>query len=665
MSERSGEPVSLTADQARRMAVAAQGFADPRPSGRVDRRHLRKVFERIGVIQIDSVNVLVRSQELPLFARLGPHPRNMLPDALEAGELFEYWAHMAAIVPTAHHPLYRWRMDQPHHWQAVARLGRDRPTFIEDVFERIRRDGPLTAADLEQRVGPKGPWWDWDDGKIALEELFLRGRVVARRRRSDFARLYDLPERLLPASVLTAPTPTEAEGRKALLDMAGRALGVATLEDLADYHRQGNQACRPLVAELVEAGRLRRAVVEGWNRPGVRPRRGHRAAARHAAGRCSARSTRWCGSRDRTERLFDFHYRIEIYTPPPKRVYGYYVLPFLLDGQLVGRVDLKADRANGVLRVQGAFAELGVPLADVGRRARRRAALDGGLAGPRCCRRDRPRGAGARAGPGRCCDAGRRRRLTNPPRYAPDVSGEPVGDIEPLPTPAESEPQPEPTPPAVEARRLPPWVVPAVVVFWGGFLVALALRYFWGQLYGLFVLLVVSVFLSLAIEPGVNRLARRGWRRGTATALILFGVAAVFLVFVVAIGALVGTQLAELLQDSETYIRDTVDAINDTFGTNLNAQEVIDEFNDPDGAVQTFIRDQQDNVVSLSVAALGFLLQLFSVLLFTFYIVADGPKLRRAICSRFTPARQERILATWELAGNKTGGYLYSRRCWR
>ncbi len=366
MSERSEKPVSLTADQARRMAVAAQGFNELRPSGRVDRRHLRKVFERIGVIQIDSVNVLVRSQELPLFARLGPHPRNMLSDALEAGELFEYWAHMAAIVPTTHHPLYRWRMEQPHHWQSVARLGRDRPTFIEDVFERIRRDGPLTAADLEERVGPKGPWWDWDDGKIALEELFLRGRVVARRRRSDFARLYDLPERLLPASVLKAPTPTEVEGRKALLDMAGRALGVATLEDLADYHRQGNQACRPLVAELVEAGRLQRAVVEGWNRPAFV----HAEATVPRRIKCRALlspfdSLVW--KRDRTERLFDFHYRIEIYTPPPKRIYGYYVLPFLLDGQLVGRVDLKADRANGVLRVQGAFAELGVPLADVGR----------------------------------------------------------------------------------------------------------------------------------------------------------------------------------------------------------------------------------------------------------------------------------------------------------
>ena len=236
-----------------------------------------------------------------------------------------------------------------------------------------------------------------------------------------------------------------------------------------------------------------------------------------------------------------------------------------------------------------------------------------------------------------------------------------MGNVEPIPTPALPEPEADPTPPAVEAGRLPRWVVPAVVVFWGGFLVALSIRYFWGQLNGLFVLLAVSVFLSLAIEPGVNRLARRGWRRGTATALILFGVIAVFLVFVVAIGALVGTQLAELLQDSETYITDTVNTINDTFGTNLNAQEVIDEFNDPDGAVQQFIRDQQDNVVSLSLTALAGLLQLLSVMLFTFYLVADGPKLRRAICSRFTPARQERILATWELAGNKTGGYLYSR----
>ena len=210
-------------------------------------------------------------------------------------------------------------------------------------------------------------------------------------------------------------------------------------------------------------------------------------------------------------------------------------------------------------------------------------------------------------------------------------------------------------------RRLPGWVVPAVVVFWSGFLAAMALKFFWGKLSGLVVLLAVAVFLALAIEPGVNRLAQRGWRRGRATALILFGVMAMFLVFVGAIGTLVGSQVADLLQDSETYISDTVDTINDTFGTKLDAQEVIDDFNDPDGSVQRFIHDQQDKVVSLSVAALGALLKLFSVLLFTFYLVADGPKLRRAICSRLTPARQERVLAVWELAGTKTGGFLYSR----
>ena len=208
---------------------------------------------------------------------------------------------------------------------------------------------------------------------------------------------------------------------------------------------------------------------------------------------------------------------------------------------------------------------------------------------------------------------------------------------------------------------LPRWVVPAVVVFWTGFLVASAAQFFWSKLSGLVVLLAISVFLALAIEPGVNRLARRGWRRGRATALILFGVMAMFLVFVGAIGTLIGSQVADVLQDSESYISDTVTTINDTFGTHLDAQEVIDDFNDPDGAVQGFIADQQDNVVRLSVAALGGLLQLLSVVLFTFYLVTDGPKLRRAICSRLTPEHQESVLDTWELAGTKTGGYLYSR----
>ena len=221
--------------------------------------------------------------------------------------------------------------------------------------------------------------------------------------------------------------------------------------------------------------------------------------------------------------------------------------------------------------------------------------------------------------------------------------------------------QPREERPAGPTAGMPRWIVPAVVIFWSGFLAASAVQYVWSRLSGLFVLVAISVFLALAVEPGVNRLARRGWRRGRATALILFGVLAVFLVFVAAIGTLIGAQVADVLQDSETYISDSVDTINDTFGTNLDAQEVIDDFNDPDGAVQEFIADQQDNVVRLSVTALGGLLQLLSVVLFTFYLVADGPKLRRAICSRLTPERQESVLGAWELAGTKTGGYLYSR----
>ena len=351
--------IELSAGEARRMAVAAQGLTERRPAGRVDRRHLRKVFGRIGVIQIDSVNVLVRSQELPLFARLGPHPRTMLADALDDGELFEYWAHMAAIAPSSQHRLFRWRMDQAHQWDRVDGLRHRRPKFLDEVLDRVRDLGPITAADLGERVGKKAAWWDWDDGKIALEHLFHHGLVAARRRRNDFARLYDLPERLLPAEALAAPAPTEAEARKELLTIAARALGVATFSDLTDYHRQGNVACKPLVAELVADGVLTPANVDGWGKPAYV----HRDAAlpRWVKGRALLSpfdSLVWY--RERTERLFGFRYRIEIYTPPPKRVYGYYVLPFLLDGELVGRIDLKADRAAGVLRVQAAHAEPGV-----------------------------------------------------------------------------------------------------------------------------------------------------------------------------------------------------------------------------------------------------------------------------------------------------------------
>jgi uncharacterized protein len=355
----------LSRSEARRIALAAQGFADPRPAGRVDRRHLRRVLDRMGVVQIDSVNVLVRSQELPLFARLGPHPRSLLPDATEQGELFEYWVHEASHVPTGHYHLHRWRMERPHRWGGVRRFVDTRADFIDDVRRYVADHGPIAAGDLAQRRGPKGTWWDWDDGKVALEYLFHAGVVSARRRRSDFARLYDLTERIVPAEALDRAVPSECDARKQLLVMAAHSYGVATLDDLADYHRQQTTVCRPLADELVEEGRLERVEVEGWARPAFL----HPSAS--VPRRIGARALLspfdplvWY--RPRVERLFGMRYRIEIYVPPAKRQYGYYVLPFLLGDELVGRVDLKADRQRRVLMVQSAWAEPGVDIGPSG-----------------------------------------------------------------------------------------------------------------------------------------------------------------------------------------------------------------------------------------------------------------------------------------------------------
>jgi uncharacterized protein YcaQ len=349
----------LSNAQARRIALGAQGFNDARPTGRIDRRHLRKIVDRMGIIQIDSVNVLVRSQELPLFARLGPHPRTLIDDATRDGELFEYWVHVASHAPVSLHPYLRWRMADHHHYRAIARLEQRRPGVLGEVLDRIRSDGPVVAGDLDERVGPKGAWWDWDDGKVALEALFQRGEVAAVRRPNDFARLYDLAERVIPTEVLAVPTPPESDARKELLVLAARHHGVGTLEDLTDYHRQKNAPCKPLVRELVEEGRLLDASVEGWNRPAllhpdaVTPRRVEARALLTPFD-----PVVW--NRDRAHRLFDFDYKIEIYVPKPKRRYGYYVLPFLLGDRLVGRVDLKADRARSVLLVPGVYAEPGV-----------------------------------------------------------------------------------------------------------------------------------------------------------------------------------------------------------------------------------------------------------------------------------------------------------------
>ena len=343
--------------QARRIALHAQGLGERRPPGRVDRRHVRRVLDRVGLIQIDSVNVLVRSQELPLFARLGAHPRDSLPRMAADGELFEYWCHEASLLPIAMWPLLRWRAERVDEaWGSIRAIGSDEPGYVRAVLDEVRDRGPLTAGELSA-PGPKTEsMWGWSPGKRALEYLFRTGAVSARRRPSDFARLYDLTERLIPAEVLALPVPSEDDAKRELLLMAARSLGVATARDLCDYHRLNVPRARPVVAELAEEGRLVPVRVRGWRQPAFLHPQAH--LPRWIRGRALLSpfdSLVW--DRVRTERLFGFRYRIGIYTPAARREHGYFVLPFLLGDRLVARVDLKADRGAAALLVRSAHAE--------------------------------------------------------------------------------------------------------------------------------------------------------------------------------------------------------------------------------------------------------------------------------------------------------------------
>jgi uncharacterized protein len=362
------KPEKMSLALARRVALAAQGFCDPRPSGSADRRHGRRIIDRMGLIQVDSVNVLVRSQELPVFARLGVHNRDLLPSMIRHDELFEYWGHEASLIPTAHHHLFRWRMEraaQGEAWGGLVDLQRKRPGYVEAVKAEIDERGPLLVSELSDPGARKGTsWWGWGSGKMAVEYLFWTGQVTARRRPHNFEREYGMPEEFIPAEVLARPTPTEHDARKALLELAARHHGVGTVRDLADYYRQKPKDAAPLLAELLEEGRLIPVQVEGWKDPAylhADAKQPRRVAARALLSPFDP--VVW--ERSRAERLFGFTYRIEIYVPAPKRVYGYYVLPFLLGDRLVARVDLKADRQAGRLRVQGSFVEPGHDPADV------------------------------------------------------------------------------------------------------------------------------------------------------------------------------------------------------------------------------------------------------------------------------------------------------------
>ena len=361
----------LSLAQARRIALAAQGFADPLPTGAPDRRHLRRVLARIGLIQIDSVNVLVRSHYLPLFSRLGRYAPSLLDAAAYAKsrrELFEYWGHEASLIPVEYQPLFRWRMARAERgqgiWSGIYRIQEEEPDYVRAVLAEIAARGPIGAGELSQ-PGSKGgaSWWNRSPGKRALEYLFWAGKVTTARRRG-FERLYDLPERVLPNRTLASATAPEPDAQRDLIRIAARAHGVGTEKDLRDYFRLSPHDAKPRIAELVEAGELLTVAVEGWTHQAYL-HRDARIPRRIDAQALLSPFDSLVWERARTERLFGFRYRIGIYTPADKREHGYYVLPFLVGERLVARVDLKADREAKVLRVQSAHAEPGVDMGEV------------------------------------------------------------------------------------------------------------------------------------------------------------------------------------------------------------------------------------------------------------------------------------------------------------
>jgi uncharacterized protein len=359
-------PDVLSNDEARRIAVASQGFIGSRRE-RPTSRDLLRILDRLSLYQIDSVSVVTRAHYLPAFSRLGPYDQALL-DELAWGKsskrrLFEYWGHEASLLPLNLYPLMRWRMAQADRgeigWKSMRAFATQRRPEAEAILKRIGEEGALAASDFADGKG-KGGWWAWSDAKQALEWLFWSGHITTSTRRRNFERLYDLTESVIPRAVLDEPVPAEPDAHRLLLGRAAKALGVATARELRDYFRLKPEPSQAAIAQLVEDGVLLPVRVEGWSQ----------ATYLHADARCPRKiHTRallapfdplvW--ERARTERLFGFLYRIEIYTPAPKRVHGYYVLPFLLDGELVARVDLKSDRQNSQLIVRKVTVEPSAP----------------------------------------------------------------------------------------------------------------------------------------------------------------------------------------------------------------------------------------------------------------------------------------------------------------
>lgn len=358
--------IDLSLSEARRIALAAQGLGVARPD-RPAATHLRRTLDRLGLFQIDSVNALTRAHYLPAFSRLGGNDQALLErDAWgpkRQRRVFEYWAHEASLLPLDLHPLLRWRMARAERgeigYQGLRRFATERRSEAQAVLDHITGEGPMAAADFEG-VASKPGWWEWSDTKHALECLFWSGKITTATRRGNFARVYDLPERVLPTAVLDLPTPNVATAQRALIERSARALGVATAADLRDYYRLKPDEADHAIAAEAEAGNLMPVRVQGWSQKAWMHREA-RAPRRVRTASLLAPFDPLIWERSRTERLFGFRYRIEIYVPPHKRTYGYYVLPFLLNEALVARVDLKADRDAKILLARSVTLEPGAP----------------------------------------------------------------------------------------------------------------------------------------------------------------------------------------------------------------------------------------------------------------------------------------------------------------
>jgi hypothetical protein len=354
---------TLSAAQARRIAIAAQGLAAPKPDKPVTARAFRTLAGRLGALQLDSVNVFARTHYMPTFSRLGPYDPAILEREAwgQRRSLFEYWGHAASLLPLELQPLFRWKMDRAREGRGKTWLGSfgdDRKPFIDGVLDRIARGGPVTGADFAPEGPRKGGWWEWTDGKRALEWLFWIGLITTKTRRG-FERVYDLTERVIPAAILAAPTPSEADAQRELVRRSAEAMGVATIADLTDYFRLHYQAdAKARARELVEAGALEPVSVPGWRGPAYLYA-GAKLPRRVSGAALLSPFDNMIWDRDRTERVFGMRYRIGLYTPAAQREHGYYVYPFLLGERLAAQVDLKSDRKAGALLVQAAHLEAG------------------------------------------------------------------------------------------------------------------------------------------------------------------------------------------------------------------------------------------------------------------------------------------------------------------